>query len=56
MKTVYVGKLKLGGDRAPLFVIAGPCVIESEALVMKTAETLVEICSTLGLPYVFKCS
>jgi 2-dehydro-3-deoxyphosphooctonate aldolase (KDO 8-P synthase) len=56
MKTVRAGKLTLAGDRAPLFVIAGPCVIENEAMVMRTAETLAEICDDLDLPFIFKCS
>lgn len=56
MKTIRVGKLTLGGKNAPLFVIAGPCVIENEAMVMKTAETLAEICNDLALPFIFKCS
>src|SRR5437773_6286684 len=56
MNTVRVGNLRLGGKTAPLFVIAGPCVIESEALVMNTAEKLAEICSDLQLPLIFKCS
>ena len=56
MKTIRVGNLSLGGKNAPLFVIAGPCVIENEAMVLKTAEILSEICDDLGLPFVFKCS
>src|SRR5580698_5965275 len=56
MKTIRAGNLKLGGPGAPLFVIAGPCVIESEALVMQTAEALVGICADLQLPFIFKCS
>jgi 2-dehydro-3-deoxyphosphooctonate aldolase (KDO 8-P synthase) len=56
MKTIRAGKLNLGGRRAPLFVIAGPCVIEKEAMVMRTAETLAEICADLNLPFIFKCS
>jgi len=56
MKTIYAGKLTLGGKRAPLFVIAGPCVIESESMVMRTAETLAGICDELHLPFIFKCS
>ena len=56
MKTIRVGKLTLGGKNAPLFVIAGPCVIENESMVMKTAETLAKICDDLGLPLIFKCS
>ncbi len=40
----------------PFFLIAGPCVIESETLVLETAGALVEITSRLGIPYVFKAS
>ncbi|MGB7215807.1 MAG: 3-deoxy-8-phosphooctulonate synthase, partial [Gammaproteobacteria bacterium] len=44
------------GPDAPLFVIAGPCVIESEELVLRTAERLKEITGRLGMPFVFKAS
>lgn len=40
----------------PLFLIAGPCVIESEALVLETAATVKEITDRLGIPYIFKAS
>lgn len=40
----------------PFFLIAGPCVIESEQLQMDTAGTLKEITSTLGIPFIFKSS
>ncbi len=43
-------------NRAPLALIAGPCVIESEAMALTTAERLQAIASELGLPYVFKAS
>jgi len=56
MKTIRVGKLTLGGKRAPLFVIAGPCVIENEKMALQTAETLADICSELRLPLIFKAS
>ncbi len=56
MKTIRVGKLNLGGEGASLFVIAGPCVVENEPMVMKTAETLAEICDSLRMPLIFKCS
>lgn len=56
MKTIRVGKLTLGGQGAPLFIIAGPCVIENEKIVMQTAATLAEVCDDLGLPLIFKCS
>jgi 2-dehydro-3-deoxyphosphooctonate aldolase (KDO 8-P synthase) len=44
-----------GGDR-PLFLIAGPCVIESEALVMEVAGRLKELTAGLGIPFIFKAS
>ena len=56
MNSIRVGQLTLGGKRAPLFVIAGPCVIENEAMTLQTAETLAEICRDLDLPLVFKAS
>lgn len=40
----------------PLFLISGPCVVESEELTMKTAETLKEITQKLGIPFIFKSS
>lgn len=38
------------------FIIAGPCVIESEEITLYTAKKLREICSIIGLPLIFKCS
>ena len=40
----------------PFFLIAGPCVIESEQLQMDTAGTLKEITASLGIPFIFKSS
>jgi 2-dehydro-3-deoxyphosphooctonate aldolase (KDO 8-P synthase) len=40
----------------PFFLIAGPCVIESEQLQMDTAGTLKEVCQQLGIPFIFKSS
>ena len=40
----------------PFFLIAGPCVIESEQLQMDTAGALKEICASLGIPFIFKSS
>jgi 2-dehydro-3-deoxyphosphooctonate aldolase (KDO 8-P synthase) len=40
----------------PFFLIAGPCVIESEQLQMDTAGTLKEIADELGIPFIFKSS
>ena len=44
------------GARAPLFLIAGPCVIESATLCEEIAGRLCEVTSRLGMPYVFKAS
>jgi 2-dehydro-3-deoxyphosphooctonate aldolase (KDO 8-P synthase) len=44
------------GASSPLFLIAGPCVIESETLVMTTAERLQRIAAKLDMPLVFKAS
>jgi 2-dehydro-3-deoxyphosphooctonate aldolase (KDO 8-P synthase) len=44
------------GLNAPLFLIAGPCAIESEALVLAVAERLKEITARLSMPLVFKAS
>ncbi len=38
------------------FLLAGPCVIENEEIVMKVAEKVTAICSKLGIPFVFKSS
>ncbi|NDZ16862.1 3-deoxy-8-phosphooctulonate synthase [Variovorax sp. WS11] len=45
----------IGLDK-PFFLIAGPCVVESEQLQMDTAGTLKEITSSLGIPFIFKSS
>jgi 2-dehydro-3-deoxyphosphooctonate aldolase (KDO 8-P synthase) len=44
------------GLNKPLFLFAGPCVIESESLIMTTAEALKEITTRLNIPFVFKAS
>jgi 2-dehydro-3-deoxyphosphooctonate aldolase (KDO 8-P synthase) len=38
------------------FLIAGPCVVESEELVMEVADKVYSICKKLGIPYIFKAS
>jgi len=40
----------------PLFVIAGPCVIESRELAFETAAQLKEICAEVGIPFIYKSS
>ena len=44
------------GDGQPFFVIAGPCVIETEALIMSTAEILKRVGEELGIGLIFKSS
>jgi len=46
---------EVGIDR-PLFLIAGPCVVESESLVQEVAGTLKELTGALGVPLIFKAS
>lgn len=52
--SIQAGRLKLGDSR--LFLIAGPCVIESKTHPMKIAKRLKTITDELGIPYVFKAS
>jgi 2-dehydro-3-deoxyphosphooctonate aldolase (KDO 8-P synthase) len=51
---IRVGSTELGGGR--LFLIAGPCMLESRELVLATAERLAQIARERGLPLVFKSS
>ncbi len=44
------------GDDNPFFLIAGPCVIESEALALDTAGQLKEITASLDIPFIYKSS
>ena len=44
------------GLEHPLFIIAGPCVVESRAMAMDTAGQLKEITAALGIPFIFKSS
>lgn len=43
-------------DKDNFFVMAGPCIVESEEMVMKIAEKCVEVTSRYGIPYIFKAS
>jgi len=54
-RSFTIGKIRVGGD-APLFVIAGPCVIESEGHAMSIAEQLRAAAEELGVPLIFKAS
>jgi 2-dehydro-3-deoxyphosphooctonate aldolase (KDO 8-P synthase) len=55
MKQVKVGNITIG-DKNPLVLIAGPCVIESESLCLDTAKGLKSIAAKLGIPFIFKSS
>ena len=44
------------GNQAPLFLIAGPCVIESAELALEVAAEMKGITAELGIPYIFKAS
>ncbi|TAL13139.1 MAG: 3-deoxy-8-phosphooctulonate synthase, partial [Aquabacterium sp.] len=46
---------EVGLDR-PFFLLAGPCVVESEQLQMDVAGQLKEITASLGIPFIFKSS
>ncbi|MGA2708145.1 MAG: 3-deoxy-8-phosphooctulonate synthase [Steroidobacteraceae bacterium] len=50
-----LASFEVGADR-PLFLIAGPCVVESEALVIDVAGRLREITQKLNVPFIFKAS
>lgn len=52
---VDIGSFQVGQGQLP-FLIAGPCVIESEQLVMDTAGRVAEMTKVLGIPYIFKSS
>jgi len=54
-REIQIAGRKLGGSN-PLFIIAGPCVIENEDIVFHTAEKLKSICNDAGLPLLFKSS
>ena len=44
------------GSFEPLFLIAGPCVVESEALALSSAQALKDIAAGLGVPFIYKSS
>jgi len=44
------------GNDKPIFLIAGTCVVESEGLALDTAGRLKEICSAIGIPFIYKSS
>ena len=54
-REIALGALRLGGGNG-LFLIAGPCVIESEAHACAMAEKIARIAGDCGVPYIFKAS
>ena len=54
-RVVRVRGIHIGAGH-PLVLIAGPCVVESEDLTLRTAERLAGICRELGIPLIFKSS
>ena len=55
MKIVRIGDITVGPGQ-PLVLIAGPCVIESEAVVLETMDRVQEITARLEMPFIFKSS
>lgn len=53
-KKVSVGSIECGADQ--LFLISGPCVIEEEGIMMRTAEMLKEVSERLRVPVIYKSS
>ena len=53
LKDIFEGQ---SYDDKNFFLIAGPCVVESEELLMEVAEKVYSICKDLGIPYIFKAS
>src|ERR1700722_17713673 len=54
-REISIGNVRIGGNQ-PLFLIAGPCVIESEAHALMMAENLAEVAAHANVPLVFKAS
>lgn len=55
IKTINAGSVRIGPE-APLTIIAGPCVLESQELALEVGESLRDHCKELGLGYIFKAS
>ncbi len=54
-RTVHIGDITIG-SQAPFTIIAGPCVIENESMILQTAEALATTCQKLGIQFIFKSS
>ncbi len=55
MNNIKIGELEIG-DGQPLILVGGPCVIENETIVLKTAENIKKITDKIGMPFIFKSS
>jgi len=54
-KTIMIGQLPVSNDR-PITIFGGMNVLENESLALRVAETYVNVCDQLDMPYVFKAS
>ena len=54
VKPFKVGSVEVGGQE--LFLIAGPCIVESESHALKMAHAIRAITDRIGVPYIFKAS
>ena len=55
VREIAIGKIKIGADNQ-FVLIAGPCVIESEASAMRHAKALKSLTGRLGIPFIYKAS
>jgi 2-dehydro-3-deoxyphosphooctonate aldolase (KDO 8-P synthase) len=55
MEEVRIGEIRIGKGN-PLVLIAGPCVLEGEAIALEIAKQLKELCASLKIPFIFKAS
>ncbi len=54
-KEIGIGKVRIG-DKLPIALIAGPCVIESESSAMRHAERIKKVTDRIGVPFIYKAS
>src|SRR3954469_24557679 len=56
MNSVQIGAVAIGSGASPFTLIAGPCVIESEAHALSMAGAISDIARRVDIPYIFKAS
>ncbi|TET22248.1 MAG: hypothetical protein E3J78_03275, partial [Candidatus Cloacimonadota bacterium] len=56
IRSIRIHNIKIGGKANPFFIISGPCVIENENVIMKTASAIKKIANKLSIPFIFKSS